>query len=151
MQDSLCNWRHEAPYSLHILGFFGLCLDSFCVNGLHHTQHISAFGTILCLVPKTLALKTLLYRGRYSKFLDLENYACFLAYKSLKVSALACFGLSHLILIKGRSLCVLLDFIRSASAWVILLKSSNYLKSFTVMFIDIPLKTKILLFEASAE
>ena len=109
------------------------------------------FGTILCLVPKTLALKTLLDRGRYSKFPDLENYACFLAYKSPKISASACFRSSHLSLIKGRSLPVLLDFIPSASAWVILLKSSNSLKSFTVMFIDTPLKTKILLFEGSAE
>ena len=66
-------------------------------------------------------------------------------------SASASFGLSHLILIKGRSLPVLLDFIRSSSAWVIFLKSSNSLISFTVMFIDTPLKTKILLSETSAE
>ena len=42
-QDSLGNWRHEAPYSLHILGFFYLCLDNFCANELHHTQHTSVF------------------------------------------------------------------------------------------------------------
>ena len=43
MQDSLCNWRHGALYSLHILGFFCFCLDNLCVNELHHTQHISVF------------------------------------------------------------------------------------------------------------
>ena len=32
------------------------------------------FSAILCLVPETLALETLLDRGCYSKFLDLENY-----------------------------------------------------------------------------
>ena len=40
------------------------------------------FGAVWCLVPKTLALETLLDRGHCPKFLDLENYACFLAYKS---------------------------------------------------------------------
>ena len=47
---------------------------------------------------------------------------------------------------KGRSLPVLFDFIRSASAWVILLKSSSCLKSSSVMLLDTPLKTKILSF-----
>ena len=56
---------------------FYLCLDSFCANDLHCTQHISVFSTILCLVPKTLALETLLDRGCYSKFLDLENLCLF--------------------------------------------------------------------------
>ena len=50
------------------------------MNELHHTQHISVFSAILCLMHETLALETLLDRGCYSKFLDLENYACFLAY-----------------------------------------------------------------------
>ena len=43
-QESLYNWRHEVPYNLHILDFFFLYLDSFCVNELHHTQHISDFS-----------------------------------------------------------------------------------------------------------
>ena len=52
---------------------------------------------------------------------------------------------------KGRSLPVLFDFIIFALAWVILLKSSSYLKSSNVMLLDTPLKTKILSFSASAE
>ena len=59
---------------------FFLCLDNFCANDIHHTQHISVLSTILCLVPKTLVLETLLDRGCSSKFFDLENYACFQAY-----------------------------------------------------------------------
>ena len=70
-------WRHRKlsfglhVAKLHILGFFSFCLDSFCANELHHTQHISVFDTIWCLVPKTLALKTLLDRGCCPKFLNL--------------------------------------------------------------------------------
>ena len=42
-----------------------------------------------------------------------------------EISASACFGLSHFIFMKGRSLPVLFYFILSASAWVMLLKSSS--------------------------
>ena len=66
-------------------------------------------------------------------------------------SASACFWLSHFTFMKGRSLPVLYDFILSASAWVILLKSSSCLKSSSVMLLDTALKTKILSFFASAE
>ena len=59
-----------------------------------------------------------------------------------EISALSCFGLSHFILIKGRSLSVRLDFILSALAWVILLKSSSSLKFSNVKFLDTPLKTR---------
>ena len=109
------------------------------------------FGAVWCLVPKTLALETLLDQGRCPKFLDLENYACFLAYKSPQISVSACFGSSHFILIKGRSLPDLLDVILSASALVILLNSSSSLKLSIVMFVDTPLNTKIFPFVASAE
>ena len=68
-----------------------------------------------------------------------------------EISASACFGLSHFILIKGRSLPVLFDFILSASAWVILLKSSSSLKSPNVMLLDTPLKTKTFPLFASTE
>ena len=68
-----------------------------------------------------------------------------------EISALACFGSSLFIFIYGRSLPVLFDFILSASAMVILLKSSSCLKSSSVMLLDTPLKTKILSFLASAE
>ena len=111
--------------------FFGLCLDSFFMNGLHHTQ------------PKPWHLKHCWIEGVIRNSSTLKIMLVFWRINLLEISASACFGLSHLILIKGRSLPVLLDFIRSASAWVILLKSSNSLKSFTVMFIDTPLKTKI--------
>ena len=47
---------------------------------------------------------------------------------------------------KGRSLLVLFDFILSALAWVILLKSSNCLKSSSDILLDTSLKTKILSF-----
>ena len=80
------------------------------------------------LNTQTLALETLLDRGHCPKFLDLENYASFLAYKSPEMSASACFGLSHFILIRGRSLL--------ASAQVILLNSSSSLKSDIVTFVD---------------
>ena len=106
------------------------------------------FGAVWCLaiVPKTLA-----DRGRCPKFLDLENYACFLAYESPEMSASACFGSSHFILIKGGSLPDLLEVILSASAWVILLNSSSSLKSSIVTFVDTPLNTKIFPFVASTE
>ena len=68
-----------------------------------------------------------------------------------EISASACFGLSHFTFMKGRSLPVLFDFILSASAWVILLKSSSCLKSSSDILLDTPLKTKILSFFASAE
>ena len=58
MQDSLCSWPHEVPYNLHILGLFSLCLDSFCANELHHTQHISVFLVQFgALCPKPWHLK----------------------------------------------------------------------------------------------
>ena len=65
------------------------------------------------------------------------------------MSASTCFASSHFILINGRSLPDLLDFIRSASAWVILLKLSSSLKSSNVPLFDTPLKTKNYPFVAS--
>ena len=59
-----------------------------------------------------------------------------------EISASACFVLSRFIFIKGRSLPVLFDFILSASAWEILLKSSSSLNSSSVMLLDTPLKSK---------
>ena len=66
------------------------------------------------------------------------------------MSALACFVLSHLILIKGRSVPDILDLIRSTSSWVILLKSSSSLKAYIFTLLDTLVKTKIFLFVASA-
>ena len=117
------------------------------MNGLHHTQHNSVFLVQLCtLCPKPWHLKHCWIEDVIRNSSTLNIMSVFWHINPHKISASACFGLSHLI--KGRSLPVLLDFIRSASAWVILLKSINSLKSFTVMFIDTPLKTKILPFEA---
>ena len=83
-------------------------------------------------MPETLALETLKDRGCCLKLLNPENYACFLAYKSLRESSdLACFGSSLFILMNGRSFPDLLDFIRSASVWLILLKSSSSLNALT--------------------
>ena len=106
------------------------------------------FGAVWCLVSETVALKTLKDPGCCLKLLDPKIYACFPAYE---ISASACLGSSLFILINGRSLPVLLDFILSASAWLILLKSSSSLESLIVMLIDTPLNTKNLLFKASAE
>ena len=53
-------------------GFLSV-LGSFCANELHYTQHVSVFSTILYLGPKSLALETLLDRGCYSEFLDLQK------------------------------------------------------------------------------
>ena len=68
-----------------------------------------------------------------------------------EISASACFGLSHFIFIKDRSLPVIFDFVLSASAWEILLKSSSSLNSSNVVLLDTPLKTKTFSFFASAE
>ena len=100
------------------------------MNELHHTHQISGFW--YSLVPCARNLGTL----------DLGT---------LESSVLACFGLSLLIFMNGRSLPVLFDFIHSASAWFTLLKSSSSSKSLIVMLIDHPLNTKNLFFEASAE
>ena len=60
--------------------------------------------------------------------------------------ASACFGSSFFIFINGKSLPVLFYFIRSASAWDILLKSSSSWKSLIVMLCDTPLNIKIFSF-----
>ena len=116
-----------------------------------HTTHFCFLVQFCASCPKPWHLKHCWIEGVIRNSSTLKIMPVFWHINPPEISASTCFVLSHLILIKGRSLPVHLDFIRSASAWVILLKSSNSLKSFTVMFIDTPLKTKILLFEASAE
>ena len=147
MQDNLCNWQHGAPYSLHILVFFCFCLDSLCVNELHHTQHISVFLVQFCaLCPKPWHLKHCWIEGVILNSSTLKIMPVFWHISPPEISASTCFGLSHFTFMKGRSLPVLLDFILSASAWVILLKSSSCLKSSSDILLDTPLKTKILSF-----
>ena len=150
MKDSLYNWRHGAPYSLHILGYFCFCLDSLCVNELHHT-HLCFLVQFCALCPKPWHLKHCWIEGVILNSSTMKIMPVFWHISPPEISASACFGSSHFILINGRSLPVLFDFILSASAWVILLKSSSYLKSSIVMLLDTPLKTKILSFFASAE
>ena len=150
MKDSLYNWQHEAPYNLRTLASFFLYLGNFCVNEFHHKQHIFRF---CCLVSETLTLKTLKDRGVVLNSSTLKIMPVFWHDIQVppEISASACFRSSLLILINCRSLPVLLDFILSTSAWLILLKSSSSLKSLIVTLTDTLLNTKNLLFEASVE
>ena len=132
-------------------GFWSLFGQVLCEWASPHTTHFCFLVQFCALYPKPWHLKHCCIEGVIRNSSTLKIMPVFWHINPPEISASACFGLSHLILIKGRSLPVLLDFISSASAWVILLKPSNSLKSFTVMFIETHLKTKILLFEASAE
>ena len=115
------------------------------MNELHHTQHISDFSCSLVPCARNLGTCVVLNSS------TLKIMPVFWYTNPPEISASACFGSSLLIFINGRSLPVLLDFILSASAWVILLKSSSSLNSSIVMLIDTLLNTRNLLFEASAE
>ena len=102
-------------------------------------------------MPKILALKHYWIEGVILNSSTLKIMLVFLHVSPPEISASACFRSSLFIFINGRSLPVLFYFILSASAWVILLKSSSCLKSSSVMLLYTPLKTKILFFLASAE
>ena len=122
------------------------------MNELHHTRHISVFLVqFFALCPKPWHLKHCWMEGVILNSLTLKIMPVFWHISPPEISVSACFGLSLFIFINGRSLPVLFDFILSASAWVILLKSSSCLKSSSVMLLHTPLKTKILPFFASAE
>ena len=95
------------------------------------------------LCPKPWHLKHCWIEGLVLNSSALKIMPVFWHINPPKMSALACFGSSHFILIKGTSLPDLLDVILSASAWVILLKSSSCLKSSIVTFVHCPLNTKI--------
>ena len=113
------------------------------------------FVQFCALCPKPWHLKHCWIEGVILNSSTLKIMPVFWHINPPEISALACFGSSLFIFINGRSLpvfCVFFfDFILSASAWVILLKSSSCLKSSSVMLLDTPLKTKILSFFASAE
>ena len=110
------------------------------------------FGVVWCLVPKTLHLKHCWIEGVVLNSSALKIITVLWHINPPpEISASACFGLSHFILRKGRSLPDLLDVILSASAWVILLNSSSSLKSSIVTFVDTPLNAKIFPFVGSAE
>ena len=104
---------------------------------------------VLC--PKPWHLKHCWIEGVIINSSTLKIMPVFWHISPPEISASACFGSLLFIFINGRSLPVLFDFILSASAWVILLKSSSCLKPSSVMLLDTPLKTKILSFLASAE
>ena len=146
MQDSLCNWRHEPPYSLHILVLF----SSFGQFSPHKT-HSCFLAQFCALCPKPWHLKHCWIEGVILNSSNLKIMPVFWHISLPEISASACFGLSHFTLMKGRSLPVLFYFILSASASVILLKSSSSLKSSSDVLLDTPLKTKTLSFFASAE
>ena len=100
------------------------------------------FVQFCALCPKPWHLKHCWIEGVTLNSSTLKIMPVFWHISPPEISASACFGSSHFIFIKGRSLPVLFDFILSASAWVILLKSSSSLKSSIVMLLDTPLKTK---------
>ena len=108
-QDGLCSWQHDVPYNKHILEFFFLCLDSFYGNGIHQTQHISVFWHSLvqfgALCPKPWYFKKHCWiEGVVLNSLTLKIMPVFWHTNPPEMSGSACFILSHLILIKSRSL-----------------------------------------------
>ena len=149
-QDSLCNWRLEAPYSLHILGFLSLFRQFLCEWASTRTTHCCVLVQFCALCPKPSHLKHCWIEGVVLNSSTLKIMPVFWHISPPEINASACFWSSHFIFIKGRSLPVLFDFILSASAWVILLKSNSSLKSSSVMLLDTPLKTKTFSFFASA-
>ena len=103
------------------------------------------FGAVYCLVQKPWHLKHCWIEGVVLNSSTLKIMPVFWHINPPETSASACFGSSHFILIKGRSLPDLLDVNHSASVWVILLNSSSSLKASIVTFVDTPLNTKIFL------
>ena len=116
------------PYSLHILGFFIFVWTIF-VRMSFTTHNTFLFLVQFCaLCPKPWHLKHCWIEGVILDSSTLKIMPVFFHISSPEISASACFGLSHFIFIKGRSLPVLFDFILSASTLEILLKSSSSLK-----------------------
>ena len=151
MQDSLCNWRHGAPWNLHILGgFLSLFGQFLCEWASPHTTHFCFLVQFCVLCPEPWHLKHCWIEGVILNSSTLKIMPVFWHISPPEISASACFRLSHFTFMEGRSLPVLFDFILSVSAWVILLKSSSCLKSSSDMLLDTPLKTKTLSFFASA-
>ena len=103
-----------------------------------HTTHFGFLVQSGALCPKAWHLKHCWIEGVVLNSSTLKIMPVFWHTNFPKISASACFILSHFILIKGRYLPDLLDFILSASAWVILLQSSSSLNSFIVMLPDTP-------------
>ena len=84
------------------------------------------FSTIWCLVPRILAIEHCWIEGLVLNSSTLKIMLVFWHINLPEISASTCFGLSHFILIKGRSLPVqfFLYFIFSTSSCVILLKQA---------------------------
>ena len=132
------------PPTVCTFWFFFLSLfgQFLCESASPHTTHFCFLVQLCALCPNLWHLKHCWMEGVILNSSTLKIMLVFWHISLSKISASACFGLSHFIFIKGRSLPVLFDFIISASAWVILLKSSSSLKSSSVMLLDTPLKTK---------
>ena len=117
MQDSLYNWRHGSPYSLHILGFFLFLFgQSLCEWASPHTHCFLAQFCALC--PKPWHLKHCWIEGVILNSSTLKTMPVFWHISPPEISASACFGSSLLIFINGRSLPVLFDFIHNCG-WAI--------------------------------
>ena len=103
----------------HFRVFWSLFGQFLCEWASPHTTHFCFLVQFCALCPKPWHLKHCCIEGVIRNSSTLKIMPVFWHINPPEISASACFGLSHLILIKGRSLPVLLDFIRSASAWVI--------------------------------
>ena len=127
-------------------GFLSLFGQFLCEWASPHTTHFRFLVQFCALCPKPWHLKHCWIEGVILNSSALKIMPVFWHISPPEISASACFGLSPFTFMKGRSLPVLFDFILSASAWVILLKSSSCLKSSSDMLLDTPLKTKTLSF-----
>ena len=112
-----------------------------CEWASSYTTHFWFLVQFCALCPKPWHLKHCWIEGVILNSSTLKIMPVCWHINITEISASACFWSSHFIFMKGRSLPVLFDFILSASAWVILLKSSSSLKSSSVMLLDTPLKT----------
>ena len=110
------------------------------------THNTFCFLVQFCaLCPKPWHLKHCWIEGVILNSSTLKIMPVFWHISPPEISASAYFLLSHFTFMKGRSLPVLFDFILSASAWVILLKSSSCLKSSSVMLLDTPFENQNLI------
>ena len=145
----VCNMRSPTICALRLSFFFIWAVFVWMSFTTHNTFFFLVHFSALC--PKPWHLKHWKIEGVVLNFSTMKIMPFFWHTSPPESNASACFRLSLFIFINVRSLPVLFDFILSALAWDILLKSSSSWKSLVVMLFDTPLNIKILLFEASAE
>ena len=104
------------PKFAHFGVFWSLFGQFLCEWASPHTTHFCFLVQFCALCPKPWHLKHCWIEGIIQNSSTLKIMPVFWHINPPEISTSACFGLSHLILIKGRSLPVLLDFIRSALA-----------------------------------